>query len=69
MKLERNGVTLWYQVYQKLLPLTRRSEKLPTEKALAARYGVSKNTIRGALKHLRGEGRIVTVRGGRSTPL
>ncbi|MEW2417285.1 GntR family transcriptional regulator [Streptomyces sp. NPDC046866] len=38
--------------------------RLPSERALAARYGVNRQTVRAALRHLREEGLVVTERRG-----
>ncbi len=41
--------------------------QLPTEEALSARFGVSRNTVREALRHLRSDGSIASRQGAGTT--
>ena len=64
----RAGVALWRQIADQIrddLPiwLRERDGKLPTEAALAARFGVNRHTVRAALGALSREGLIRSERG------
>lgn len=65
----RSALPLWAQLLDELRPQLDRlgpGERLPTEQELTSRYGVSRNTVRQALRELRFEGRLVSERGRRS---
>jgi GntR family transcriptional regulator len=64
-----NPVPLWAQLRDHLAARIDAAEfpsGLPSEHQLRAQYGVSRQTVRGALRHLRDEG-VITARRGRRT--
>ena len=63
------GVVLWRQLLDDLRARLARNEfvqRFPGELELAEQYGVSRHTVREALRHLRSEG-VLTVTAGRRT--
>lgn len=69
MQLERASPTpLWAQLLEDLRRRAASAElagSFPAEHELAAAYGVSRNTVREAMRHLRADGTVVSGRGRR----
>ncbi|WP_369393418.1 GntR family transcriptional regulator [Streptomyces sp. CG1] len=68
----RGGTPLWRHVRDDLRSRLARGEfgdSFPGENELAARYGVSRHTIREALRELREEGLVTAAKGRRPRPL
>ncbi|MGW0880125.1 GntR family transcriptional regulator [Streptomyces sp. NPDC002671] len=68
----RGGTPLWRQVRDDLRARLERDEfvdSFPGENELAARYGVSRHTIRAALRGLREEGLVTAAKGRRPRPV
>ncbi|WEO93297.1 GntR family transcriptional regulator [Streptomyces sp. FXJ1.172] len=68
----RGGTPLWRHVRDDLRGRLAQGEfvdSFPGENELAARYGVSRHTIRAALRELREEGLVTAARGRRQRPV
>ncbi|WP_079176504.1 GntR family transcriptional regulator [Streptomyces sp. MUSC 14] len=68
----RDGTPLWRHVRDDLRGRLAQGEfgdSFPGENELAARYGVSRHTIRAALRELREEGLVTAARGRRQRPV
>lgn len=69
IELDRDSpVPLWAQLRHDLSERAARGEfadAFPSEMALVASYGVSRNTVRESLRHLRAEGVVIAGRGRR----
>lgn len=68
-RLRRTGAALWRQLLDDLrdrLSAGEFAERFPGELELTEQYGVSRHTVREALRQLRGEG-VLTVTPGRRT--
>ncbi|MFE9450047.1 GntR family transcriptional regulator [Streptomyces sp. NPDC006739] len=71
-RADRGGTPLWRHVRDDLRARLERGEfvdSFPGENELGARYGVSRHTVRAALRELREEGLVTAARGRRPRPV